>query len=139
MSTLRKQLDQLKAQHEAARYPGDLAGEVLPPLQAPMRITPSADASVKPVTANRWFWALGSSSAVAASLIVGFLLTSRPGTVSNPAMTNNAPSNPVITARSEKSGVKPDRNLVSPFEPESGTSPAFSIDLAGSNQNLQPK
>jgi hypothetical protein len=69
MSTLRTQLDQAKARHNAAKYPGDLASDVLgaPSLKLPM---------AKPSTASRVFWLLGSGSALAASLLIAFYLTS---------------------------------------------------------------
>lgn len=135
MNTLRNQLDEIKARHEAARYPGDLASEVLPA----MRLTPAIKAA--PVTANRWFWALGSVSAVAASVVVGFVLTARgPGgaapvgtdRVTN-GVTNGVSAGADAVAREGEPKVK--ENAV---EKQKNPVP-YSVDLAGSSHDLDAK
>lgn len=87
MSVLRNNLDRAKAEYHSAGYPGDLATELLT-LRIDSRgqgesvsYSNPGNAVVRPVTSNRWFWAGGLGSAVAAALVVGMFLQARPAPV----------------------------------------------------------
>lgn len=75
MSTLRDQLDQARDAYHQARYPGDLASELLT-FKLSIESLDSAAAAPRAVGRLRWAWAAGTASAAAAALVAAFVLSS---------------------------------------------------------------
>lgn len=76
MSNLRDQLDQAREAYHKARYPGDLASELLT-LKLSVDSLYAAPANPRSAQRLRWAWAGGTASAAAAALVAAFVLSSR--------------------------------------------------------------
>lgn len=110
MSTIRNQLEEARDAYQSARYPGDLASELLSLKLTAHTISKPQMAVAGAVTRNRWFWAGGTTSAAAAALIAAFMLSSRTQDLNlgNPA------GNPAVFSGQETAGY--------PFSPRRGNS-----------------
>src|SRR5690242_4348183 len=73
MTELRQHIDSLRAEHRAARYPGNLAADVLGGRGAIFR--------------RRWHWTSACASALAAAAAVGIVLMRHPAATNLPPAT----------------------------------------------------
>jgi hypothetical protein len=73
MSTIRNQLEQAKADYFVARYPGDLAGELLT-----VHLSLESARRREREARQRWWWAGGAGGAVAAAVVAAFLVMGQP-------------------------------------------------------------